>query len=245
MKLAHNGLCIVFTISCALSVYASDITFNYWNVGVALSDKDSEYLTNDLNFFGDVNFSKSLYEISVDDNEVGFHFWVDVSNSRNLSNSSAYKLTLFQSGAGLGLHYSTEWISTYFRLGKGESSARFKPTLDSSFVPILPAGGNDLFAPPISIFDRSGPQTSHTNREDGDVGEIGIRYRFLEKYEIGAAVLRTTIDSLSTELSVHMQRDFENLLGIRWLRRANMALRFDATFSKSTKSIGMSLVQWY
>ena len=70
-------------------------------------------------------------------------------------------------------------------------------------------GGGDIFAPPPAIFDPNRPQfqTSYTNVENGRVGKIGIRYRLSQKYELGAAMQWSNIDSFGTEvLHVYTER---------------------------------------
>lgn len=249
MKRVHIGLYSAISLCCALSVCPDDISFNYWDVGVSLSDRDSEHLSDDLNFFGDINVSKSLFQRLLRDSRFGVHFWVDVSQSRNLSDDSAYKLTLLQSSMGIGMDYSSEIFSTYFRLGSGGSSAKFKTTRESSFHPIVTGGGGDIFAPPISIFgdDRPRAQTTYTNEENGTVGKIGIRYRLLENYQIGAALQWSNMDSFGTEFSTYIQRDFENSpfnarTTLSPLGGGYMSLKVEAISDNSKSSIGLSLV---
>lgn len=183
-------------------------------MGVSLSDQDSVYLSDDVNFFGDINVSKNLYRNSSQNNQFGVHFWADFTQSRDLSNDSAYKLTLLRTFAGLGVHYSTEKFSTYFRLGTGSSATKFKTTSTRPSRPIVIGGGGaDIFAPPISIFDSNRPpsQTTYTNEEKGTVGKIGIRYRMSEQYQFGASVQRADMDSCRTEISAYIQRDLRIL----------------------------------
>ena len=53
VKFVLSGLLIVLSLCCTLSVYSAEYSYNYWNIGVSLSDRDSDYLTKDLNFFGE------------------------------------------------------------------------------------------------------------------------------------------------------------------------------------------------
>ena len=127
MRLARIGIYSAISLCFTLAVHPVDyFSYNYWDMGISLSDQDSTYLSEDLNFFGDINASKNLYRNSSLGNQFGIHFWVDFTQSRNLSDDSAYTLTLLQTVAGLGLHYSTENFSTYFRLGTGGRYAQFK-----------------------------------------------------------------------------------------------------------------------
>ena len=251
MTLAHFGWCTLISTCFTLGVHpADDISYDYWDMGVSLSDQDSKYLSNDLNFFGDINVSKSVYRNSSQDKQFGVHFWADFTQSRDLSDDSAYKLSLLRTFAGLGLHYSTETISTYFRLGKGSSAAKFKTTSTRPSRPVvIGGGGGDIFAPPISIFDSNRPpsQTTYTNEENGTVGKIGIRYRLSEQYQIGASVQRTDMDSCRTELSAYIQRDFENSpfnanTTFSPLGGGVMSLKVEATTDNTKSSVGLSLV---
>ena len=249
MKLTHIGILSVLSLCCTLSVYSNDISYDYWDIGVSLSDRDSDYLSDDLNFYGDIDVAKNLYKKSLSENQFGIHAWVDVTQSRNLSKDSAYTLTLLQSAVGIGVHYSTELFSTYFRLGTGGSSAKFKTTQQSSSSPIVIGGSGDIFAPPISFFSKDRPrsQTTYTNQEDGTLGKIGIRYRLFERYQIGAALQWSNINSIGTEYSTYIQRDFENSpvnarttfspLGVGYL-----SVKAEATKDKHSSSIGLSLV---
>ena len=230
-------------------VHPEDISYNYWDIGLSLSDRDSDYLSDDLNFFGDFNFSKNLYQNSSTDNRWGVHFWVDVSQSKDLSDDSAYTLTLLQSSMGFGAQYSTETFSTYFRIGAGGSSAKFKTTTQSASRPIVTGGSSDIFAPPLSVFDkdRSQTQTTHTNEEDGTVGKIGMRYRLSERYQIGAALQWSNIDSFGTEISTYIQRDFDNTsfnarTTLNPFGGGYMSLKVGATTDDSKSSVGLSLV---
>lgn len=250
MQLTPLRLFSAATLCCALSVYSQDISYSYWDVGVALSDRDSEYLSDDLNLFGEINISQNLFQHSSPDNKIGIHLWVDISQSRDLSNDSAYELTLLQSVVGIGLHYSTNTFSTYFRLGTGGSSAEFKTTSNRSSNPIVVTGsGGDIFAPPISIFNQDRPrvQTTYTNEEDGQVGKIGIRYRLFERFEIGAALQWSDMDSMGTEISTYVQRDFENSpfntrSTLSPFGGGYLSLKAEATADDNKSSIGFSLV---
>ena len=251
MKLAHFGWCSAIFLCCALAVHpATDFSYDYWDMGVALSDQDSDYLSDDLNLFADISVSKSLYRNSSQNNQFGVHLWADFTQSRNLSDDSAYKLTLLRTFAGLGMHYSTETFSTYFRLGIGNSAAKFKTTSTRPSRPIvIGGGGTDIFAPPISIFDSNRPpsQTTYTNDEKGTVGKIGIRYRMTEQYQIGASVHRTDMDSCRTELSAYIQRDFENPpfstnTSFGPFGNHDMSLKLEATTDNSKSSVGLALV---
>ncbi|MXW07477.1 MAG: hypothetical protein F4X56_00155 [Gammaproteobacteria bacterium] len=254
MKLGHLSMYSVLLMCGTLAVYpAEDISYNYWDVGISLSDQDSEYLSGDLNFFGDINVAKNLHRNSSQDNQFGVHFWVDFTQSRNLSDDSAYTLALVQTVVGLGLHYSKETFSIYLRLGGGNSSAEFKTTSSRSSSPSVTGGGSgDIFAPPLSIFDSNRPQTrtTHTNDENGSVGKIGIRYSLFENYEIGAALRWAKMNSLGSEFSTYVQRDFESPLfsGNTTLSprgRGVMSLKFEATTGDRKSSIGLSLVFSY
>ncbi|MYF37159.1 MAG: hypothetical protein F4219_00095 [Gammaproteobacteria bacterium] len=249
MKTFYVGLISVIALWLTSVVHPDDISYNYWDIGLSLSDRDSDYLSDDLNFFGDFNFSKNLYQNSSTDNRWGVHFWVDVSQSRDLSDDSAYTLTLLQSSMGFGAHYSTETFSTYLRLGAGGSSAKFKTTTQSSSRPIVTGGSSDIFLPPISIFDKDRPQsqTTYTNEEDGTLGKIGIRYRLSERYQTGAAVQWSNIDSFGTEISIYVQKDFENSsFNARTTLSppggGYMSLKVETTIDDSERSVGLSLV---
>ena len=251
MKLVHLSMYSALLMCCTHAVHpADDISYNYWDMGISLSDQDSEYLSGDLNFFGDINIAKNLYRNSSPDNQFGVHFWVDFTQSRNLSDDSAYTLALLQTVAGLGLHYSTETFSLYLRLGRGNSSAEFKTTSSRSSSPsVIGEDSGDIFAPPLSIFDSNRPQsrTTHTNDENGSVGKIGIRYRLFENYEIGAALQWAKMNSLGTEFSTYVQRNFENppLRGKTTyspLGGGVMSLKFEAKTGNRKSSIGLSLV---
>ncbi|MYD45142.1 MAG: hypothetical protein F4W92_02150 [Gammaproteobacteria bacterium] len=90
MIVTNLGIFSVISLCCTLAVHsAADISYDYWDTGVSLSDQDSEYLSDDLNIFGEINISKNLYRYSSSDNQFGVHFWVDATQSRNLSNDSA------------------------------------------------------------------------------------------------------------------------------------------------------------
>ena len=246
MGLVRLTLLAVLVVCCASSVLANEITYNYWNIGLSLSDRDSDYLKQDNNLYGKLNMSNNLFQFWQDDRELGVHFWIDVTQSRNISDNSAYSLTLVQSAIGFGAHYSTEFFSTYFRLGKGGSSVRFKSKSTTVPVPVVTVGSGDIFVPPVSIFRSEQSQTTYTNREDGTVGKIGIRYRISDKYETGAAVLLSDIDSFGTEFSAYIQRDFEGSP----LRRTTsfgigngyLSMRADIAASDVTGSAGLSLV---
>lgn len=250
MKFTHLGIYVAISVCCTLAVPSTDdISYNYWDMGVVLSDQDSKYLSDDLNLFGDINASKNLYQTSSQDNQFGVHFWVDFTQSRNLSDDAAYKLTLIQTVAGLGLHYSTESFSTYFRIGTGGASAKFKTTSRKSSSPVVIGGGGDIFAPPPLIFDTDRPQsqTTHTNKENGTVGKIGIRYRLLDQYQFGAAVQWSNIDSFGTEFSTYIQRDFENPpfstnTSFGPFGNQDISLKLEATTDSSKSSVGFSLV---
>lgn len=251
MKLARLGLYSIISLCCAGSGYSDDISYNYWDVGLALSDQDSEFLSDDLNVFGEINISQNLFQHSTPDNTLGVHLWIDVSQSRDLSNDAAYELTLLQSVVGVGLHYSTDSFSTYFRLGTGGSSAKFKTTSNSSSSsnPIVIGGGGDIFTPPRSIFDedRPRPQTTQTNEDDGLVGKTGIRYRLFERVQIGAALQWSDMDSMGTEFSTYVQRDFENFPAsarttLNPFGGGYLSLKAEATTDKNKSSIGLSLV---
>lgn len=251
MTLAHLGWCTLISLCFTLGVHpADDISYDYWDMGVSLSDQDSEYLSDDVNFFGDINVSKNLYRTSSQDKQFGVHFWADFTQSRDLSDDSAYKLTLLRTIAGLGLHYSTDTFSTYFRIGSGSSVAKFKTTSTRASRPVvIGGGGGDIFVPPISIFDSNRPpsQTTYTNEEKGTVGKIGIRYRMSEQYQIGASVQRTDMDSCRTELSAYIQRDFEKApfnanTTFSRLGGGVMSLKVEATTDNTKSSVGFSLV---
>lgn len=248
MKSFRFGLLSAIALWITSVVHPDDISYNYWDIGLSLSDRDSEYLSDDLNFFGDFNFSKSLYQNSSTDNSWGVHVWVDVSQSRDLSDDSAYKLTLLQSSMGFGVQYSTNTFSTYFRLGTGGSSAKFKTTTRSSSRPIVTGGSSDIFAPPISIFNKDRPQsqTTYTNEEDGTVGKIGVRYLLSERYQMGAALEWSNIDSFGNEISTYIQRNFENsAFNARTTLNplgGYMSLKLEAKADDRKSSVGISLV---
>lgn len=251
MKLVHFSWCSVISLCFTFAGHPADeISYNYWDMGVSLSDQDSEYLSDDVNFFGDINVSKNLYRNWSQDNQFGVHFWADFTQSRDLSDDSSYKLTLLRTFAGLGVHYSTEKFSIYFRLGQGNSAAKFKTTSKRPSSPIVIGGGSaDIFAPPISIFDSNRPpsQTTYTNKESGTAGKIGIRYRLAEQHQIGASVQRADMDSCRTELSAYIQRDFENApfnanTTFSRLGGGVMSLKVEATTDNTKSSVGLSLV---
>ena len=249
MQVTQIGIFLVVSLCCTLSVYPNDISYTYWDIGVALSDRDSEHLSDDQNIYGDIDFSQTLYQKSLPESQIGVHAWVEVTQSRNLSNDTAYTLTLLQSAAGVGVHYSTDLFSTYFRLGTGGSSAKFKTTQQSSSNPVVTGGGGDIFAPPISIFSKDRPrsQTTHTNQEDGVVGKIGVRWHLFENYQIGAAVQWSDIDSIGTQYSTYIQKNFKNSpVNARTtfspFGGGYMSVKTEATITEHTNSIGLSLV---
>ena len=247
VKLAQLALVAVLALAASWSINASDISYSYWNIGASVSNRDSEYLTRDMNLYLDVNFSRNIHEFVLDENYSGIHFWIDVTQSRDLSDHSSYELRLLQSLIGFGAHYSTEAFSTYFRLGRGGSAARFKSVSKSSGPGIVVTGGgsSDIFAPPRVIFSGDGgaSQSSSTNSESGLVGKLGIRYRVSQKFEVGAAVLGCNIDSIGTELSVYVQRDFNggrirtSTLG---MPSGQMSIRADVVATTNAKSAGIS-----
>ena len=247
VKLAQMTLVAALALAASWSVNASDISYNYWNIGASVSNRNSEYLTRDLNLYMDVNFSKNIHEFVLDENYSGIHFWIDVTQSRDLSDHSSYELRLLQSLIGFGAHYSTEAFSTYFRLGRGGSAARFKSASRSSVPGIVftSGGSSDIFAPPRVIFSGDSPasQTSSTNSESGIAGKLGIRYRASEKYEVGASVLGCNIASIGTELSAYVQRDFNegriraSTLG---MPPGQVSIRADFVATPNAKSAGIS-----
>lgn len=244
LRLLQLSLLTGVALCTTWCVHASDISYNYWNVGASLSNRDSEYLTRDLNLYWDANISKTVHEFLLDEHQSGVHFWIDVTQSRDLSDDSSYELQLLQSAVGFGAHYSKDAFSAYFRLGRGGSAARFKTTSNSSTPPLLSAGGGDIFVPPLAIFSADRPKTTSTNSEHGAVGKVGIRYRAWEQYEVGVALLRSNLESFGTEISAYVQRDFDggnvrtSTIGIS---RGQMSVRADVVATENSKSVGFSL----
>lgn len=247
MNKGFYRLLAIVSVCCVLSVISAEPSYNYFNVGVSLSDNNSEYLTDDLNFYGDVNFCRDLSRILQQIDKWSIHFWVDTNQSRNLSEDPAYEVTLSQSGTGFGIHYIKHSFSVFFRLGTVASHARFKVTSNrASSGPSIPTGSQDIFLPPLPIFSStSRPKATYANQESGLVNKIGVRYRTSSKYEIGAAFHVSEMHSFGNELSAYIQRDFENLplsarstLGIRG---GYLSMVLDARISEHTKSLGISL----
>lgn len=242
-----SRLFAIVSVCCVLSVLSEEISYNYVNVGVSLSDRNSEYLNDDLNFHADVNFSQERDQILSYFDHWSVHYWIDFTQSRNLSPSSAYELTLKQFAAGFGLHYTKDSFSAYFRLGTEGNQVRFKLTSNRSWsVPILPAESDDIFIPPYSIFSVSNlPGTTYKNLDFVPVSKIGIRYRTSYKYEVGVAFRLAKLTPFGNELSAYIQRDFENLpistQTTSGFWGGYMSMRLDALVSENTRSVGLSI----
>lgn len=252
LKLTQLVVLMVLAFAAIWSVSASEISYSYWNLGASVSNRDSEYLTRDRNLYLDVNFCRNIYEFSLDENYSGIHFWSDVTQSRDLSDDSSYVLRLLQSSIGLGVHYSTDVFSTYFRLGRGGSAARFKSVSKSSTpsATLTGGGGGDIFVPPRVIFsaDRPATTTTSTNSESGLLGKLGIRYRASEKYEVGAAVLLSNINSFGTELSAYVQRDFNvgrSRTSAMGVLQGQMSIRADVAATSNFRSVGFSIASTF
>lgn len=239
------ALVTAVALCTAWSACANDISYNYWNVGASLSNRDSEYLTRDSNLYLDVNFSKTVHEFLSDEHQSGIHFWIDVTQSKDLSDDSSYELQLFQSAIGLGAHYSRDEYSVYFRLGGGGSGAQFKAVSTGSSVPPLSAASGDIFVPPQAIFSADRAKTTTTNSEYGAVGKVGIRYKAWEKYEVGASLSHSNLESFGTEVSAYIQRDFTGS-GVRTtstfgFSMGQLSIRADVVATEALTSAGVSL----
>ena len=241
VKLILSGLLFVIT----WSVHSDEITYNYWDFGASLANRQSDYVADDITFYGDFNISRNLLTFPFGDYKLGVHVWTDGSLSRNISDTSAYRLSLLQVASGFGADYTTDVVSTYFHVGIAASFARFESRSGRSSIPILPMGSGDIFVPPISIFSQTRSQVSYTNEEYGNLVKIGIRYRVSDGYEIGAAILQSDMDSFGTELSAYAQRDFGILFQVPGIAFTNMSLKLSTRISDLTKSMGLSLVLSY
>ena len=231
----------IVSACCVSSVISDEISYNYVNVGIFLSDRNSEYLTDDLNLDVDVNMSLEWNNFLLQRvNDWSFHYWFDITRSRNLSDNPAYKLSLFQSSTGFGLHYIRDSFSVFFGLGAGSSHSRFDVTSNrSSSVPSLPSDPEDIFSPPPQIFGSYG-LPAYEKRESGSVQKIGVRYRTSYKYQIGAAFHISKMNWYGNELSAYIQRDFENLPIItQAMPHGYMSLRLDASLTERTRSLGI------
>ena len=242
-KLVLSGLILVFSLTFVRSVHSDDISYNFLSFGGSVADRKSDFVADDLNIEFDFLFSRHLFTREYDEFDLGVHFQSDFSQSRNISNNSAYKLTLQQIKSVLGIDYTSEVLSTYIGVGLGYSFARFERRSGLQTVPESPPGSEDIFAPPPPIFDAFAAEAS--NIEWGNLVQLGIRYRVSEGYEIGASIQQTDLDSIGTEFSAFVQRDIGVRLQFPGIRFENMSLKFHTTISDSLGSTGLSLVIWY
>lgn len=232
----------IVSACCVSSVISDEISYSYFNVGVSLSDRNSEYLTDDLNLDVDVNMSLEWDNFLLHGvNDWSFHYWLDITRSRNLSDNPAYELSFFQSCTGLGLHYIRDSFSVFFRYGVGSGNSRFDVTANrSSSFPSLPTGSQDIFLPPPEIFsDDIG--LAYEKRESGSVQKIGVRYRTSYQYQIGAAFHISKMYWYGNELSAYIQRDFENLPINIQATSGYISLRLHASLTERTRSLGISI----
>ncbi|MXZ44037.1 MAG: hypothetical protein F4Z01_03540 [Gammaproteobacteria bacterium] len=242
-KLLLSGLFVVFLFTCVRSVHSDDISYNFLSFGGFVADRKSNFVSDDLNVEFDFVFSRHLFTREYDNFDLGVHFQSDFSHSRNISNNSAYKLTLQQIKSILGIDYTSEVFSTYIGVGVGYSYARFERRSGLQTAPVLPLGSDDIFEPPPSIYGFFASEDS--NIEYGNLVQLGFRYRVSEGYEIGASVRQTTADSIGTEFSAFVQRDIGVRLQFPGISFENMSLRLTTTVSDVLRSTGLSLVIWY
>lgn len=245
MKLVRSVLLGAFLICCPLSVFADEISYNYWSFGGTLANRQSDYLADDPNFEYELEISWKWYTFSFDDNDLGMHFWSNVSRSRNISANSAYTLNFVQITGGFGVDYTSDVLSTFFRIGQGYSSAAFESQSRSASVPLLPLETDDFFAPPSSFLVSTFSGSSDTKYEDGNLIQMGIRYRISPGYEIGASILQSNMDSLGTEFSSYVQRDFGVELKVPGFLFTNVSLKLSTTISDPAQTIGLSLAFWF
>ena len=241
MKLMLSGLLFIFT----WSVHSGEITYNYGDFGASIASRQSTYVANDINLYWDFGISRSLFTFPFDGYKLGIHVWTNGSRSRNISDTSAYRLYLLQLTSGFGGDYTTDVVSIYFHSGVAGSQTRFESRSGGTSVPILPAGSDDIFVPPIFIFNQTRSQGTYTNLELGKVVRVGVRYRISEGYEIGAAILQSNLDSIETEFSAYAQRDFGILFQVPGIAFTGLSLQLRTRISRLTKSMGLSLVLNY
>lgn len=241
VKLVRSVLLGAFSLCCPLSVFAGEISYNYSSFGGSFASRQSDHIADDPKWEYELALSLKTFTHSFDENEFGIHFWSNSSWSRNISANSAYTLDLEQITGGIGVYYTFDVLSTFFRIGQGVSFANFKSDFGDASVPLIPTGTDDLFAPPSTIFDQT---FSATKREDGNLLQIGIRYRVTEGYEIGASILQSNMDSLGTEFSGYIQRDIEVPVQIP-IGTTYTSLKLCTTISDAVQAVGLSLVLWF
>ena len=240
-KLFLSGLFVVFSLTCVRSVHSENISYNFYSLGGSFADRQSDFVSDDLDVDFDMVVSRHLFTFSSADYDLGIHSWYELSFSKNISNDYAYKLTLLQNSIGIGVDYTSDVFSTYIGVGLGQSLANFEPRAETPPDPKLPPSGKDIFAPPPDFFDFF--PSNATNDENGSLVQLGIRYRVSKGYEIGALIRHTNLDSIGTEFSAFVQRD----IGVQILEIGieDMSLRLTTTLSDVLRSIGLSLVMWY
>ena len=242
MKLVRSRVLGVFLLCCPLSVFADEISYNYWSFGGISANRQSDYTADDPNLEYELEISLNWYTFSYGQRDLSMHFWTNLSRSRNISANSAYTLNFVQFTTGLGIDYTSDVLSTFFRVGQAFSEATFKTLSRTSSGPLLPEGDYDIFEPPNSIFDQRIHGFSDTKTDYGDLIQMGIRYRVSEGYEIGASILVSNLDSFGTEFSGYAQRDFGVRLEIPGIRFTHMSLKLSTTISDPAQTIGLSLV---
>ncbi len=163
-KLFLSGLFVVFSLTCVRSVHSENISYNFYSLGGSIADRQSDFVSDDLDVEFDFVVSRHLLTRSYVDYDLGIHSWYDLSLSKNISNNSTYKLTLLQMTLGIGVDYTSDVFSTYIGVGFGQSLASFEPRSEIPPAPNLPPSGIDIFAPPPDFFDffPSNAQTLNT-----------------------------------------------------------------------------------
>ena len=240
-KLFLWGSFVVFSLTSVCSVHSESISYNFYSLGGSFADRQSDFVADDLDVDFDFVVSRHLFTYSSADYDLGIHSWYELSFSKDISNDYAYELSLLQMTFGIGVDYTTDIFSTYIGAGLGQSLAQFEPRSEIPLAPKLPPSGKDIFAPPPDFFDFF--PSNATNDENGSLVQLGIRYRVSERYEIGASIRHTSLDSIGTEFSAFVQRD----IGVQILEIGieDMSLRLTTTLSDVLRSIGLSLVMWY
>lgn len=238
-----------FLWCCPLSVLADEISYNYWSFGGILANRQSDYTADDPNLEYELEISLKwlTFSRSFDDYELGTHVWSNASRSRNISPDSAYTLNFTQITGGFGVDYTSDVLSTFFRIGRSLSTAAFESQTRSASVPLIPLETDDLFAPPSSIFDStfSGFSDTKYKSDDGNLIQMGIRYRISAGYEIGASILQSNMDSLGTEFSSYVQRDLGVELKVPGIPFTNVSLKLSTTIADPAQTFGLSLVFWF
>lgn len=242
-KLVLSALFVALSLTGVRSVHSDDISYNFLSFGGSVADRESNFVADDLNVEFDFEVSRHIFTYNYGDFDLGMHVWSDYSRSRNISNSSAYKLSLQQIRSVIGIDYTSEVFSTHIGVGFGYSYARFERRSGLQTLPVLPPGSVDIFAPPVSVLTSFTSVASKT--ETGSLVQLGIRYRVSEGYEIGALIRETTADSIGTEFSAFVQRDIGVRLQLPGISFENMSLRLTTTLSDVLRSTGLSLVIWY